>query len=215
MRGSTLPIRATPSSSAFQYQPLASPSTEIRLVILHPSATESEEVRCDLQTLDIAEAYDYDALSYAWGDASITGSIVLSGHPFTVTANLSHALRSLRHQTNNPSQTRLLWIDAICINQTDDEERSEQVQRMCSIYKSASGVLVWLGRCHEDEDADVQFNHEIWEFEDLENGSEDTTRKAFELAEKLSKYKEEDDDPLDSNSEDSESVPITDQRDQR
>jgi hypothetical protein len=110
MRGSTLPIHATPSASAFHNQPLANPSTKIILVILilHPSAAEDDEVGCDIQTLDISDAYYYDALSYAWGDARITGPIILSSHPFNVTANLSHALRSLRYQTNDPSQTRSL-----------------------------------------------------------------------------------------------------------
>jgi hypothetical protein len=48
-------------------------------------------------------------------------------------------------------------------------------------YKSASGVLVWLGRYHEDGDGDVQFNHDIWGFDDLEIGSESTTRRHLNL----------------------------------
>ena len=54
----------------------------------------------------------------------------------------------LRHE----SQPRLLWVDAICINQTDKDEQSRQVQCMGDIYAGAKKVLVWIGEDHGDAD---------------------------------------------------------------
>lgn len=61
-----------------------------------------------------------------------------------VTPNLELALRHLRRR----SQRRTLWIDALCINQEDEDEKMAQIQRMGVIYASAAAVVVWLGDCH-------------------------------------------------------------------
>ncbi|KAF1829300.1 HET-domain-containing protein [Decorospora gaudefroyi] len=91
----------------------------------------------------------YEALSYTWGDAEVSelGHVdggQESGEPFTTLGlrpNLASALRHLRYV----DETRVLWIDAICINQEDIEERNEQVKRMTNIYTLAWRVVVWLG----------------------------------------------------------------------
>ena len=85
----------------------------------------------------------YEALSYTWGDPSVTDAIRCSqtGRELLVTVNCKNALRRLRF----PHQRRWLWIDAICINQQDIRERELQVGRMGEIYKAAEGVLVYLG----------------------------------------------------------------------
>jgi hypothetical protein len=73
--------------SEFQYQPLALPSTEIRLIILEPAASDSDEIRSRLQTLDIDGAH-YKALSYAWVDARVKSTIFVNDKPVQVTTNL-------------------------------------------------------------------------------------------------------------------------------
>ncbi|KAF1982758.1 hypothetical protein K402DRAFT_295350, partial [Aulographum hederae CBS 113979] len=83
----------------------------------------------------------YDALSYAWESDKGTTIIQVDGHHLQVTRNLAHALRRLRR----PGVARTLWVDAICINQSDNEEKSRQVGMMKNIYESASFVLIWLG----------------------------------------------------------------------
>ncbi|KAG4443713.1 hypothetical protein IFR05_000802 [Cadophora sp. M221] len=85
----------------------------------------------------------YEALSYVWGpfDESDPDFIFLNENGFVVTSNLWRALYSLRRQNTN----RVLWIDAISIDQDDLNERSSQVQLMRDIYKAASGTVVWLG----------------------------------------------------------------------
>ncbi|KAK6087616.1 heterokaryon incompatibility protein [Seiridium cupressi] len=87
---------------------------------------------------------DFVALSYVWGDASITREIYVNGMPVQVTANLEAALRELRNHSRI-QQGFLVWVDALCINQADLDERAAQVARMKDIYQSAWHVVIWLG----------------------------------------------------------------------
>ena len=170
--------------SEFQYEALARASTEIRLVVIEPALFQEDDIQCELEVVDIANA-KYEALSYAWGDATSKSPISLNSKSFEVTTNLERAIRNLRIQSSDPFQKRKLWIDAICIDQGNDVERSEQVQRMSSIYRSADRVVIWLGEYHEPEDELVKFDMSIWGFDHLEHASLDTTREAFKLAKDL------------------------------
>lgn len=176
--------RSASAGSHGSYAPLAKPSQEIRLVVLEPALSDNEEVRCELKTVDIATA-KYEALSYTWGDDTKKTPIILGGGRFLVTKNLEQALRSLRDLGSDPSQKRALWIDALCIDQENDAERSEQVGRMGLIYKSADRVLVWVGNYYEQEDDLVNFETSIWGFNRQNPGTWETTMEAFTLAEAL------------------------------
>jgi len=98
---------------------------------------------------------EYDALSYTWASelpsakANVSGSAI-SGSDFVAEielgGNLASALNHLRYE----DKSRVLWIDAICINQKDAAERNIQVKRMGSIYSFAQRVVVWLGPEGED-----------------------------------------------------------------
>ncbi|KAH8903511.1 HET-domain-containing protein, partial [Coniochaeta sp. PMI_546] len=96
----------------------------------------------------------YEALSYAWGDPKATETIYLHNqHSSTtsslgITSNCARALRQLRY----PDSERLIWVDAICINQANIEERSAQVRIMHRIYSNASHVLIYLGDSSVDSD---------------------------------------------------------------
>jgi hypothetical protein len=90
----------------------------------------------------------YEALSYTWGTSPAREKIYVNGKTFRVGANLQVALRHLRHK----NQRRTLWIDAICIDQSNVEERNTQVQRMSQIYRNASCVLAWLGERNHNSD---------------------------------------------------------------
>lgn len=129
----------------FKYEPLNSGSQEIR--ILSISGSRSIEVECSLEHASLVAAPTYDALSYTWGDPSDTSSIKLNHQPFPVTKNLVIALHQLREE----KRTVEIWIDAVCINQKDNAERSVQVQRMKEIYEKARTVIIWLG--HESDDS--------------------------------------------------------------
>ena len=87
---------------------------------------------------------DYVALSYVWGDPSIQRGILIDDMPVLVTANLEAALRQLRSHSRI-RQGFSIWIDALCINQADPEERKIQVARMNDIYARACHTVVWLG----------------------------------------------------------------------
>jgi hypothetical protein len=75
----------------------------------------------------------------------------------TIGENLGLAIRHLRSE----SRSVQIWADALCINQVDDEEKSNQVQLMYSIYQSASFVLIWLGPSGNDTDAAMDTINEI------------------------------------------------------
>ncbi|MCJ1447425.1 MAG: hypothetical protein MMC23_007936 [Stictis urceolatum] len=91
----------------------------------------------------------YEALSYAWGDTQSTKPILLDGFLVQVTDNLESALRQLRRG----SQPVRLWVDAICINQKDLEEKQCQVRHMGKIYERAQRVIAWLGEAADGSDA--------------------------------------------------------------
>jgi hypothetical protein len=89
-------------------------------------------------------AHRYDCLSYVWGDPTHKVPIFVGEQEeqFDATANLYDALVHLR----DPTFDTTLWVDSICINQTDTEEKSQQVQFMARIYGCAQRVVVWLGK---------------------------------------------------------------------
>jgi hypothetical protein len=88
----------------------------------------------------------YEALSYVWGSQENPKTIHLNGQAFFITQNLHRALIRLR----KPAEDRLIWIDALAINQSDISERNVQVRKMLIIYKSAGAVLAWIGQGNED-----------------------------------------------------------------
>jgi len=116
---------------------------EIRLLDLLPAPHINNEIYVTLSKASLDDAaLKYDALSYTWGPSTEHHTIRLHGqgeHP--VTDNLYYALRRIRHRRVE----KRIWIDAICINQEDIRERSQQVTLMGDIYSKAECVLVWLG----------------------------------------------------------------------
>ncbi|KAF1958146.1 hypothetical protein CC80DRAFT_558925 [Byssothecium circinans] len=111
-----------------------------RLLTLH-SGEFDDTLCCSLRAADIHHDKDYEAVSYTWGDTQDTSLILLNDKNFQATKSLIVVLRHLRL----PNKDRVLWVDAICINQVDDNEKSRQVQRMGQIYANARVVLIWLG----------------------------------------------------------------------
>jgi hypothetical protein len=88
----------------------------------------------------------YDALSYVWGDPSTTSVLIIDGHESSITKNLEYASRHLRSEV----EPITLWIDAVCVNQSDVAERNSQVRRMGLIYEFAKKVNIWLGPATPD-----------------------------------------------------------------
>ncbi|KAK1751079.1 heterokaryon incompatibility protein-domain-containing protein [Echria macrotheca] len=144
---------ATPESTSTNlnsslYSPLPSPR-HIRILEIIPldepdETDETDEIEswihCKLHVRSLDEAHGtYDALSYAWGSEVPTVSVMVNDQTILMTTNLSDALH------NMVRFTRFVWVDSICINQSNVSERGHQVRLMKDIYQCARQVLVWLG----------------------------------------------------------------------
>ena len=138
------------------YQPLQ--HNEIRLITLAPGKWR-DPIECNLQTVSLDDNPTYEALSYVWGDASLRRWVYLKKSNFDVSKSLEVALRHLRHEDSE----RVMWIDAICINQSDDAEKSEQVKKMQLIYARTSHLVVWVGEASEDSDLGMRTLEQIGE----------------------------------------------------
>ncbi|KAM0286868.1 hypothetical protein ACHAO9_007993 [Fusarium lateritium] len=124
-----------------------------RLLTISPSEHESSVLSCTLQNHGMAKCPPYEAMSYTWGEDKAPETIMVNGRHFPLRPNLFSALKSLR----NIDTTRLVWIDAICINQQDESERNHQVLQMNNIYSHATVVNVWLGSATASSDAGIGF----------------------------------------------------------
>ncbi|MCJ1249510.1 hypothetical protein MMC30_006735 [Trapelia coarctata] len=137
-----------------------SDANQIRLVVLFPGELGSR-IRCSRIVFSLDDRPQYEALSYTWGDESNPSVIEVylskplprtsslsvhqieasSSGSLQITNNLHTALQYLRYV----DKERILWVDAICIDQTNNAEKSKQIPLMAKIYGIASNVLVWLG----------------------------------------------------------------------
>lgn len=120
---------------------------EIRILVLHAGQADDSPLRCTLEHLSRpdgrAEQYeplDYTALSYVWGNAAFTTFMVCNGRKLPITATVESMLRSIC----SPLKPRRLWLDAVCLNQNDLDEKRQQVPLMGEIHAEASKVRIWL-----------------------------------------------------------------------
>lgn len=111
-------------TAPFQYRAQLS-GREIRLLKLEPQGKD-EQIRCSLDHKPLDSAPKYNALSYCWGDATCTRQIICNGAVCGVTESLYEALVHIR-KTHFATP---LWADAICLNQEDDSEKTQQVRMM-------------------------------------------------------------------------------------
>jgi hypothetical protein len=133
------------------HQPLN--NDQIRLLRLAPGLP-ADRICSSLEThLLPSIEFEFEALSYTWGSTENNAVIHLGNHLVPVTRNLFEALQALRFQ----DKPRVLWIDALCINQTDLEERANQVTIMRHIYHKAEKVIVWLGPAADNSHLAVDF----------------------------------------------------------
>jgi hypothetical protein len=132
----------------FSYSPLFARNdcrTPIRLLQLLPGSGGAP-LTCNLVHVFLEDKPAYEALSYCWGDMAYSIPIQCGADCLTITPNLQAALLSLRRK----NEIRIIWVDALCINQNDHAERSRQVRIMKNIYQAARTTLVWLGSDDED-----------------------------------------------------------------
>ena len=126
---------------------------------------EQDALQCFIKTISIDDAHEFNAISYTWGANSRSGLIIVDGLSIPVAKSAETALRSLRacesdslaqahEQLLRATEGRMkpIWIDAVCINQDDAEERADQVRLMRAIYSSAANVIVWMGEGNPQTD---------------------------------------------------------------
>ncbi|CAN9195532.1 unnamed protein product [Alternaria alternata] len=129
-------------SAEMMYTPLDEDLNQIRILQLNAASDDTHFIECHISIASLDDpALEYEALSYVWGDRNNDQMIVLEGRLRRVTANLFRALQYLRHA----DRPRTLWVDAICIDQEDTDERGQQVSLMGPIFRKAETVVIWLG----------------------------------------------------------------------
>jgi hypothetical protein len=124
------------------YKALNAEEQEYRVLLLYAGSGEDPiqaELRPTLFGRD--QSLRYEAISYCWGDPNRTAKIQLNRKTVSAPASSAAALRCVRR----PDRNRVVWIDALCINQSDLDERSQQVTMMADIYSKSTGNLIYLG----------------------------------------------------------------------
>jgi hypothetical protein len=127
-------------SNVTAYRLLNNEAREIRLLNLFPASGQSA-LRAALVYTSLDNPLPYETISYCWGKTRARGNIWLNETSFDVPASSLKALRCVRKS----GETRLIWIDAICINQDDIGERGSQVSLIAWIYQNSRLNLVYLG----------------------------------------------------------------------
>ena len=133
------------------YQPLSDP-WEIRLLELGP-ASDNKSSTWTMRQVSLHDDPAFVALSYVWGDPNDTTPIECNGHEFLVTKNLKNLLEHFCASLRKI----VLWVDALCINQNDLKERSQQVQMMRHIFEKARLTFAWLGPVSDNSDLAIDF----------------------------------------------------------
>ncbi|KAH8594437.1 heterokaryon incompatibility protein-domain-containing protein [Bisporella sp. PMI_857] len=159
----------------YTYAPLDLEDGAFRLLYVRPSDDPSSNIHCTLipgkvgRKVDYAgELLDYHPLSYVWGDPNPPKTIYVEGKPIVIRPNLFAALKQLRLR----EEPILLWVDAICIDQNNIEERNQQVNLMEQIYKLNGAVYMWLGKEADGSDLAMETLSLIKNFIEEDNEEE-------------------------------------------
>lgn len=137
-------------SQGFSYTPLPTDDHYIRLVkIKNVVDNDASEVKLDQAVHPFTDGIEYNAVSYEWGNAEVAAQIQINNQSASIRQNLHDFLKIL---SRSAYKDVWLFVDAICIDQSNILERNAQVQRMGDIYRKAGAVLVWLGPASPESD---------------------------------------------------------------
>jgi hypothetical protein len=136
-------------SSRTQIQAIRLPSlqnarTQIRLLSFQ-SGSGADPIACDYTVHSFSDPLEYIGISYTWGDPTPTNTITIEGQSIQVHKNCFEALWQARHNYPPLFGIQHFWIDALCIDQSNVQEKSLQVQAMSLIFGCAARVAVSLG----------------------------------------------------------------------
>ena len=138
--------------STYRY-PFTTHKRQIRLLKLQRSFLR---IKATLITTYLDTAPAFEAISYTWGDSTTTHQLLIGGQAMPITRSAASVISHLA----SPWRTRLLWLDAVCVDQSSNPDKTTQVRIMPAIYSRASRVIVWLG---DAPDAKIAFDfiHEL------------------------------------------------------
>jgi Heterokaryon incompatibility protein (HET) len=167
--------QASPNAADPDFEYKSLPPGAIRILTVHPGS-DTSDLDCSFTIREKDESGHYETLSYVWGTdpPSCPLRIRSSDDGFRnlrITINLMSALKQLR----NSSSPRRFWIDAICINQSSEHEKSHQVPLMSKIYSEASNVCVWIGEDDADSPLALALIQKIQFLKDYDRVVEDQT----------------------------------------
>ncbi|KAF4626566.1 hypothetical protein G7Y89_g11587 [Cudoniella acicularis] len=138
-------MSATIAPNCYCYQPLLEPDS-IRILLLQPARSHEIDLEGSLIHTTLSDCDDdiiepFTALSYVWGDSGKTELAHVDAQSVAITPTLDAALRDLRDST----RVRKIWADALCIDQSNNEEKAQQVVNMGEVYKTAARTIIHLG----------------------------------------------------------------------
>jgi hypothetical protein len=148
-------------SQSTQYSYMQPEEGQIRLLTLRPGSNQDEPIECELSSCELGNAPSYEALSYFWGTNQNTRVISLHGSTFRVREDLYNALCRLRQRQTS----RILWVDFICIDQSNQAEIYNQISRLGDICAKAESVAVYLGEATMATDQAMDYLMQIKEGE--------------------------------------------------
>lgn len=143
------------TTDEFEYGTLELGQNEIRVLMVMPDCYQDDrqDIHCYMIRMDLAKTkqfgltkFPFVALSYVWGSEKDKKQIFINGRRAHVTQNLYEALFHVR-EVLAPVP---MWVDAVCINQNNTEEKPNQLTKMPAIYRQASAVIIWLGPAEGD-----------------------------------------------------------------
>jgi hypothetical protein len=149
----------------YYYSPLG--EDQIRVLELLPRRVDENHqldplddeppIQCRIQSVALHDPPKYEALSYTWGPTNIRHELQILSRDVNLgqlyaLLNITKELHIALLRCRSDSDTVLLWVDQICINQNDLDERSLQVLFMKQIYQNSSRTIVWLGEPKGDVD---------------------------------------------------------------
>lgn len=154
-------------SDSYEYEPLRL-GRSLRILTLHPAGHTDAPLIIDLRESSLEKSERrFDALSYVWGprSAKIDSQVYCRGKKISIGPNCDAALRRLRFVR----QKRRLFVDAICLNQQNEDEKEKQVKLMGEFYTLARRVLIWLGEGSAETTRAFKYFRRLYEFRYLVN----------------------------------------------
>lgn len=134
------------------YDTLDPNRNQIRILELLPSKDRKQPIVCNMRIVSLDDKPEYDALSWCWGDPTPSATLSINGVTLQCSENLAIVLPYLR----DTSCPKVLWVDAVCINQKDLKEKSTSIPLLARVYKQAQTVRIWLGEAADGSDDAVE-----------------------------------------------------------